>query len=73
MKNIAITNITGITPHTQLKFTHEVSDPIVNTNSIPIVKNSWKHVPSNPLIEVSANSEINIGVTTQEPPVEMPL
>lgn len=37
-----------------------------------MVRNSWKPVPNRPRIEVSANSEMNIGVTTQEPPVEMP-
>lgn len=37
-----------------------------------MVRNSWKPVPNRPRIEVSANSEMNIGVTTHEPPVEMP-
>lgn len=47
-------------------------EPTTNTIKIPIVKNSWKHVPKRPRIEVSAYSEMNIGVTTHDPPVEIP-
>lgn len=62
----------GIAAHTQLKLTHDVMAPTINTNSMPIVRNSWKHVPSAPLIDVSASSEMNIGVTTQAPPIDIP-
>lgn len=37
-----------------------------------MVKKSWKHVPSIPRMEVSANSEMNTGQTTHDPPTAIP-
>lgn len=71
-KNKPINNTTGSVKHTQLKTIQFVTDPTPYTSNMPIVRNSWKHVPSVPRIDVSANSEINTGATTQDAPVEIP-
>lgn len=74
--NKPTTNRIGTTPQTQLNCIQPDGEfamaPTTYTIKIPIVKNSWKQVPSKPRIEVSANSEIYIGATTHEPPVEIP-
>lgn len=48
---------TGKTIHSQLNMIHDISRaPQANTNRIPMVRKSWKHVPSVPRIAVSAYS-----------------
>lgn len=39
---------------------------------MPTVRNSWKKEPRAPRIDVSPISEMNMGATTQAPPVAMP-
>lgn len=43
------------------------------TNKIPMVRNSWKHVPSVPRIDVSAYSLMKTGQTTHDPPIPIPV
>lgn len=62
----------GSERHNQLSEIHEVYAPITNTNRMPIVRKSWKHVPSIPRIDVSAYSLIKTGHTTHEPPMAIP-
>lgn len=61
-----------MTEHAQLKFTHDTRAPNTNTIRMPMVKNSWKHVPNRPRIDVSAYSDTYMGATTHEPPTEIP-
>lgn len=46
----------GMPRHSQLNWIQVVTAPRRYTNKIPMVKNSWKHVPSVPRIDVSAYS-----------------
>lgn len=71
-KNRPATYNTGMTKQAQLKLTHVVIAPNTNTIKIPMVKNNWKHVPNKPRIDVSAYSEIYMGATTHDPPIEIP-
>lgn len=73
MKHNPIKFKTGNTRHNQLIMIHDkFKAPQANTNRIPMVKKSWKHVPSVPRIDVSAYSLMNTGHTTHDPPIAIP-
>lgn len=71
-KNKPIKFKTGIARHNQLSSIHEETAPTQNTIKIPMVRKSWKHVPSIPRIDVSAYSLTYTGHTTHDPPIARP-
>lgn len=72
-KNNPIKFKIGNDRHNQLSCTQLRVAPTQNTNRMPMVKNNWKQVPSDPRIDVSANSLMKTGATTHDPPITTPV